>query len=151
MIKLAKEHPMGAEEMRGAYTNALIRCAEADRRVVAVNCDLSSSMGTVPFAKQFPDRSFNVGIQEANGCGMAAGLSATGLIPFFHSFAVFSSRRICDQVFQSCAYAGLNVKIIGGDAGVSATYNGGTTCRSRTSAFCAPSRHSPSWSPRTPL
>ncbi|MDR0468590.1 MAG: transketolase family protein, partial [Peptococcaceae bacterium] len=59
-------------------------------------------------------------------CGVAAGLSATGFIPFYHSFAVFSSRRICDQIFQSCAYAGLNVKIMGCDAGVSATYNGGT-------------------------
>jgi transketolase len=67
-----------------------------------------------------------VGIAEANGCGVAAGLSATGFIPFYHSFAVFSSRRICDQIFQSCAYAGLNVKVMGCDAGVSATYNGGT-------------------------
>jgi transketolase len=83
-------------------------------------------MGTKDFYKAFPDRAFNVGIEESNGCGVAAGMSATGLIPFFHSFAVFTSRRIYDQIFVSCAYAGLNVKLIGGDAGVSATYNGGT-------------------------
>ena len=126
MIKLAKEHTMSAIEMRAAYVDALIRLAEQDERVVTIDCDLASSMGTVPFARKFPARSFNVGIQEANACSMAAGMSAVGFIPFFHSFAIFSSRRICDQIFQSCAYAGLNVKIIGGDAGISAMYNGGT-------------------------
>ena len=106
MVKLAKEHNVDELEMRKAYCNALIEAAKKDPRIVSVNCDLSSSMGTVAFAKEFPDRSFNLGIQEANACGVAAGMSATGLIPFFHSFAVFSSRRICDQIFQSCAYAG---------------------------------------------
>lgn len=125
-VKILDSHPMGQEEMRFAYCHALIQAARGDERIVSVNCDLSSSTGTVPFTNEFPTRSFNVGIQEANGCGVAAGLSAVGFIPFYHSFAVFSSRRICDQIFQSCAYAGLNVKIIGCDAGVSATYNGGT-------------------------
>ncbi len=126
MIKLISERPMGKMEMRAVYANALIECAREDDRITAVNCDLESSMGITAFSKVFPERSFNVGIAEANGCGISAGLSAVGMIPFFHSFAVFSSRRICDQIFQSCCYAGLNVKIIGGDAGVSATANGGT-------------------------
>ena len=126
IIRILDSHPLSVEEMRFVYAGALIQAAREDARVVSVNCDLSSSTGTVPFANEFPDRSFNVGIQEANGCGVAAGLSAVGFIPFYHSFAVFSSRRICDQIFQSCAYAGLNVKIMGCDAGVSATYNGGT-------------------------
>ncbi len=126
MVVLAKEHVMGTIEMRHAYCDALIDAAVKDSRIVSINCDLSTSMGTVNFEKAFPDRSFNVGLEEANGCGMAAGMSATGLIPFFHSFSVFTSRRIYDQIFISCAYAGLNVKLIGGDAGVSATYNGGT-------------------------
>lgn len=126
MVKLRKQRDMDTQEMRYAYCETLIETAKKDPRIVSINCDLSSSCGTKDFAKEFPERSFNLGIQEANGCGVAAGMSATGLIPFFHSFAVFSSRRICDQVFQSCAYAGLNVKIIGCDAGISATYNGGT-------------------------
>ena len=126
LTKILDSHPMSTEEMRFVYASALIEEARKDDRVVSVNCDLSSSCGTVPFSNAYPDRSFNVGIQEANGCGVAAGLSAVGFIPFYHSFAVFSSRRICDQIFQSCAYAGLNVKIMGCDAGVSATYNGGT-------------------------
>ena len=126
MVKVLKQHDLDTVEMRTAYVNALIEAAKADPRIVSLNCDLSSSCGTVPFAKEFPNRSFNLGIQEANTCGVAAGMSAAGLVPFFHSFAIFSSRRIYDQVFLSCAYAKQNVKIIGCDAGVSATYNGGT-------------------------
>jgi transketolase len=58
--------------------------------------------------------------------GIAAGLSAVGKIPFAHSFGCFSSRRVCDQIMISCAYAKLNVRIIGSDPGVTAAYNGGT-------------------------
>lgn len=126
MVALAKQHDIDTLEMRGAYCDTLIEAAEHDPRIVSLNCDMSSSCGTVPFARAFPARSFNFGIQEACACSAAAGMSAAGLVPFFHSFAVFSSRRIYDQIFISCAYAGLNVKIIGCDSGVSATYNGGT-------------------------
>lgn len=126
MFTLAKEHTKENIEMRKAYINALVKAASEDSRIITVDCDLSSSMGTVDFSKAYPDRSFNVGIEEANGCSLAAGASAAGMIPFFHSFSVFTSRRVYDQIFVSCAYAGLNVKLIGGDAGVSATYNGGT-------------------------
>ncbi len=114
------------QDMRDAYCDALIAAAEQNERVLALNCDLSGSLGTGRFRARFPERSFNLGIMEANACSMAAGLSVTGYVPFVHSFAVFSSRRMADQIFLSCAYAGLNVKIIGGDAGVSAATNGGT-------------------------
>ena len=114
------------KDMRDAYCDALIAAGEADDRVVAIDCDLSNSLGTGRFRARFPERSFNLGIMEANACSMAAGLSLTGFVPFVHSFAVFTSRRMTDQIFLSCAYAGLNVKLIGGDAGVSAAVNGGT-------------------------
>ena len=114
------------QDMRDAYCDALIAAAEQNERVLSLNCDLSGSLGTGRFRARFPERSFNLGIMEANACSMAAGLSVTGYVPFVHSFAVFSSRRMADQIFLSCAYAGLNVKIIGGDAGVSAAVNGGT-------------------------
>lgn len=114
------------QEMRSAYCDALIAAGEADARVVAIDCDLSASMGTGRFRDRFPERYYNLGIMEANACSMAAGLSVTGFVPFVHSFAVFASRRMADQIFLSCAYAGLNVKIVGGDAGVSAAVNGGT-------------------------
>lgn len=58
--------------------------------------------------------------------GIAAGLSATGKVPFAHSFGPFATRRCFDQIFMSCAYAKLNVRIIGSDPGVTAAYNGGT-------------------------
>ena len=113
-------------EMREVYCDTLVAAAEEDERIVVVDCDLSLSLGTGNFVKKFPNRSFNMGIQEANACCAAAGMATTGLIPFFHSLAVFSSRRICDQIFLSCSYAGCNVKIIGGDSGVAAAFNGGT-------------------------
>jgi len=58
--------------------------------------------------------------------GLAAGMSATGMVPFVHAFGTFATRRAFDQLFLSCAYQDLNVKIIGGDAGVTAQANGGT-------------------------
>lgn len=126
MVRLLNTYEIDTEEMRTVYCRALIREAERNDKIVVLNCDLRSSMGLKPFAKKFPDREWNTGIMEANACSMAAGMSAAGLIPFYHTFSVFASRRIYDQIFQSCAYAGLNVKIIGGDAGVTATSNGGT-------------------------
>ena len=126
MVKLRNEWKIAPVEMRSAYCSALIAQAEKDPRIVSLNCDLSSSCGTTAFGSAFPERSYNLGIQEQNACAMAGGLAASGLVPFFHTFAVFATRRVYDQAFLSCAYAGQNVKIVGCDAGVSATYNGGT-------------------------
>lgn len=126
-MKMIKEHIiMDSVEMRNAYCSALIEAAENDPRIMTIDCDLANSCGTNPFRKRFPDRAVNVGISEQNACAMAGGLSRAGMIPFLHSFGVFSSRRIYDQIFMSCAYARQNVKIIGCDAGVSAAFNGGT-------------------------
>lgn len=126
MVKLRKEITQSPEEMRYVYCNALIAAAEKNPKIVSIDCDLSSSCGTMAFKKAFPENAFNLGIQEQNACAMAGGLSATGLVPFFHTFAVFATRRVYDQIFLSCAYAGQNVKIVGCDAGVSAAFNGGT-------------------------
>lgn len=126
MVKLCDEIVVSPEEMRHAYCQSLVEAAEKDPRIVSLDCDLSNSCGTKGFQKAFPDRAFNLGIAEQNACAMAGGLSASGMIPFFHTFAVFATRRVYDQIFLSCAYAGQNVKIIGCDAGVSAAFNGGT-------------------------
>lgn len=112
--------------MRDAYCNTLMELAENDRRIVALDADLISSSGMKPFFKAFPERAIQCGIAEANMIGIAAGLSLTGKVPFAHSFGVFASRRVCDQIFISAAYAKLNVRIIGSDPGVTAAYNGGT-------------------------
>ena len=112
--------------MRDAYCKTLMELASKDERVLALDADLMKSMGMMPFMKAFPERTFDVGVQEANMIGVAAGLSATGKVPFAHSFAPFASRRCFDQIFLSCGYAKLNVRIIGSDPGITAAFNGGT-------------------------
>jgi transketolase len=114
------------KEMRTVYCETLMELADKNKEVVVLDADLMSSMGMVSFLKAYPERTFNVGIQEANMVGVAAGLSATGKIPFAHTFGPFATRRCYDQVFLSCGYAKLNVRIVGSDPGVTAAFNGGT-------------------------
>ena len=126
MVKVSATHEKGTKEMRAVYGDVLSKLVEKNDKVVAINCDLCSSMGLKAFAKAHPERAINVGIQEANGCSMAGGMSVAGMIPFYNTFSVFATRRVYDQIFMCAAYPKLNVKIIGGDAGVSASSNGGT-------------------------
>ena len=112
--------------MRDAFCQTLIELAKKDDRICLLDADLMGAMGTKPFAKELPERTVDCGIQEANMIGVAAGLSAEGKIPFAHTFGIFATRRACDQIFVSCAYAGRTVKIIGSDPGVTAALNGGT-------------------------
>ena len=112
--------------MRDAYCKTLMDMASENDDIVVLDADLVSSSGMKPFFKTFPDRAINVGIAEANMIGIAAGLSAVGKIPFAHSFGCFATRKTCDQIMISAAYAKLNVKILGSDPGVTASYNGGT-------------------------
>lgn len=112
--------------MRETYTDELIKLAEKDDRICVLDADLRVGHGTKPFYDRFPDRGFNVGVAEANMVGVASGLSAGGKIPFAETFGCFAARRAFDQFFLSGNYAGLNVKLLGSDPGVTATYNGGT-------------------------
>lgn len=114
------------QEMRTVFARTMLEMARKDPRVVYLDCDLMNSIGMVPFSKEFPERTINCGIQEANMMGVASGLSATGMIPFAHTFGVFASRRAADQVFLSAAYGKMNLRIIGSDPGVTAAGNGGT-------------------------
>ncbi len=125
-VILAEKRAKEEKDMRDVYCETLMELAGKDRRIVALDADLMNSVGMVPFARAFPERTFNVGVQEANMIGVAAGLSATGKIPFAHSFAPFATRRCFDQIFLSCGYAKLNVRIVGSDPGVTAAFNGGT-------------------------
>lgn len=113
-------------EMRAVYCDTLCKLAQEDSRICVLDADLIGSSGMQPFFKQFPQRAIDCGIQEANMVGMAAGLSAAGMVPFAHSFAPFATRRVMDQIFISCAYGKQNVRIVGSDPGVTAAYNGGT-------------------------
>ena len=123
---LADKFQLDSIEMRSAYCDALIEAGHHNENILAVDVDVQYSMGTKRFYETFPTRGINCGIMEAHAVGFSAGLSATGFIPFVHAFGVFATRRVFDQVFLSCAYQDLNVKLIGGDAGVTATANGGT-------------------------
>ena len=115
-----------AREMRAVYCETLQQLARENGRIAVLDADLVGSSGTKPFFNEFPDRAIDCGIQENNMIGVAAGMSAAGMIPFAHSFGPFASRRCVDQIFISCAYAKLNVRIVGSDPGVTAAYNGGT-------------------------
>lgn len=121
-----KTYPNDEVMMRTVFVDEMTARAKTDERIVALDADLASSSGFSAFAKTFPDRFFNCGVAEANMIGVAAGLSATGKIPFVHSFGTFASRRVCDQIFISGAYSGAKLIIVGSDPGVTAAYNGGT-------------------------
>lgn len=126
MIRLAGGVRPEETEMRKAFCDTLMELAEEDGNVLLMDGDLMGAMGTKPFARKFPSQTIDCGIQEANAVGVAAGLSAVGKIPFVHSFGPFITRRACDQVFMSGAYAKLNVKLVGSDPGITAQINGGT-------------------------
>ena len=115
-----------AREMRAVYCQTLQELARENDRICILDADLVGSSGVKPFFQEFPDRAVDCGTQENNMIGVAAGLSAAGMIPFAHSFGPFASRRCVDQIFISCAYAKANVRIVGSDPGVTAAYNGGT-------------------------
>lgn len=114
------------KEMRAVYADTLIEAASKDDRIVVLEADLMKATGTGAFKKAFPDRTFNIGVAEADMVGIACGLSASGKIPFPASFGCFASRRVYDQFFISANYARLNVKLTGTDPGISAAFNGGT-------------------------
>ena len=124
--KVVKELAPETMEMRKAFCDTLMEMAKEDKNVIVMDADLMGAMGTKPFAKEFPEQTIDCGIQEANMIGVAAGLSAVGKIPFVHSFGPFITRRACDQIFMSGAYAKLNVKLVGSDPGITAQINGGT-------------------------
>ncbi|SCP97953.1 transketolase family protein [Anaerobium acetethylicum] len=112
--------------MRETYVDLLLEYAAKDDRICLVEADLMRAIGTLRFRDVYPERCQDLGVAEANMIGVAAGMSAMGKVPFTHSFTPFATRRVCDQVTLSVAYAGLNVKMVGSDPGVTAELNGGT-------------------------
>lgn len=113
-------------EMRAIYANCLAEMMEKDRRVVVLDADLSKASGTRALYERFPEQIFECGIAEQDMTSIAAGLASYGFKPWIESFATFASRRNCDQITLSVAYAKQNVKIVGTDPGITAELNGGT-------------------------
>lgn len=112
--------------MRDAFGSTLAEIMKKDERICVIDADLANCNGTTKLHQMFPDRAIDVGIAEQNMASVAAGLSSYGFIPFISSFTPFATRRICDQIAISIAYAKQNVKIVGSDPGISAQLNGGT-------------------------
>jgi len=116
---------MGNPAMREAYGDALLEMAE-DNRIVALDADLSKATSSAKFAKEYPERFFNVGIAEQNLMGTAAGLAISGLKPFVSTFAMFAAGRAFEQVRNAICYANADVKIVATHAGLSANADGGS-------------------------
>ncbi|HOK29927.1 MAG TPA: transketolase family protein [bacterium] len=110
--------------MRDVYGEVLIELGKIYPNLVVVDADVSKSTKTIGFAKTFPDRFFDVGIAEANLMGISAGIASTGKIVFTSTFSVFASGRAYDQVRQSIAYPGRNVKIVSTHCGLTAGEDG---------------------------
>ncbi len=104
---------------RMAYGEALVALGKRDPRVVALEADLGKSTQSDLFKAAFPDRHFEMGIAEQNMASTAAGLALAGKIPFIHSFAVFASGRVYDQLRNSVCIPNVNVRICGSSCGLS--------------------------------
>ncbi len=109
---------------REAYGKALVELGGRMEKIVALDADLSKSTKSVLFAEKFPLRFFNMGVSEADMIGTAAGLAASGFIPFASTFGVFASGRVYDQIRNSIAYTRLNVKIAASHTGITVGEDG---------------------------
>jgi transketolase len=126
MFEVIYDGSKDKKQIKEVFPEVLKELLDSDKDVFYLDADLMNSFGTIKLAKEYPDRMVDVGIAEANMVGAAAGLSEVGFKPYVHTFGPFASRRVLDTAFISVAYAKLNVRIIGTDAGVTAAMNGGT-------------------------
>jgi len=115
--------------LREAYGKELLSLARENEQIVVLDADLRGSTMSCYFAKEFPERFFEMGIAEQNMISTAAGLSLIGKIPFVNTFSVFATGRPYDQIRQGVALPKLNVKIIGSSCGLS-DYGDGATHQS---------------------
>jgi transketolase len=118
--------PTGKKDTRSGFGDGIAEAARKNKNVVALTADLAGSLKLQQFIKEFPERFIQVGIAEANMIGIAAGLTIGGKIPFTTTFANFSTGRVYDQIRQSVAYSGKNVKICASHAGVTLGEDGAT-------------------------
>ena len=129
---------MAEVEMREIFGKMLVELARENPNIIVLDADLNTSTRTDLFLAEFPKRFVQCGIAEQNMFGIAAGLATMGCIPFPTTFAVFATKRACDQVSISIAYPKLNVKIPGcypglptGKAGAMLADHGLETLRQR--------------------
>ncbi len=114
------------KDTRSGFGDGLTELGRENENVVALCADLTGSLKMNDFENENPDRFFQVGIAEANMIGIAAGMTIGGKIPFTGTFANFSTSRVYDQIRQSVAYSGKNVKICASHAGLTLGEDGAT-------------------------
>lgn len=114
------------KDTRSGFGDGLLEAGKKNPNIVGLTADLAGSLKMNAFEKEFPDRFIQVGIAEANMMGIAAGLTIGGKIPFTGTFANFATGRVYDQIRQSIAYSGKNVKICASHAGLTLGEDGAT-------------------------
>jgi transketolase len=114
------------KDTRSGFGDGLLELGKENPEVVALCADLTGSLKMDAFQEAYPERFFQTGIAEANMMGLAAGLTIGGKIPFTGTFANFSTGRVYDQIRQSIAYSGKNVKICASHAGLTLGEDGAT-------------------------
>ncbi len=123
---LIAKHETDSRGNRDGYIAAMQELMRENKNLVHIDCDLAGCVNAGKLAKEFPEQYFNAGIAEQNAVGVAAGMAATGMIAFVHSFGCFAARRCFDQAFLSAGYSHWPVHIVGTDPGVTAAFNGAT-------------------------
>lgn len=123
---MVKIEILDQKDTRSGFGAGLLELGKRNPSVVGLCADLTGSLKMDAFKKEFPERFFQVGIAEANMIGLAAGLATGGKIPFTGTFANFSTGRVYDQIRQSVAYSGKNVKICASHAGLTLGEDGAT-------------------------
>ena len=116
----------GNKDTRSGFGDGIVEAARKNPNIVALTADLAGSLKLNQFIKEFPDRFIQCGIAEANMIGIGAGLTIGGKIPYTTTFANFSTGRVYDQIRQSVAYSGKNVKICASHAGLTLGEDGAT-------------------------
>jgi transketolase len=116
----------GQKDTRSGFGDGIVEAARRNPKVVTLTADLAGSLKLNQFIKEFPERFIQCGISEANMIGVASGLTIGGHIPFTTTFANFSTGRVYDQIRQSVAYSGKNVKICASHAGLTLGEDGAT-------------------------
>lgn len=121
-----KEQSVKKIATRESYGSALAELGKLNDKIVVLDADLAAATKTGVFKKVFPERHIDCGIAECNMMGIAAGLAATGMVPFASTFAMFAAGRAFEQVRNSIGYPHLNVKIGATHAGISVGEDGAT-------------------------
>jgi len=125
-MSLKEIQSTGSKDTRSGFGDGIVAAARKNPNIVALTADLAGSLKLNQFMKEFPERFIQCGIAEANMIGIAAGLTIGDKIPYTTTFANFSTGRVYDQIRQSVAYSGKNVKICASHAGLTLGEDGAT-------------------------